>query len=275
MKLKLTIAIPTFNRQRYLAELIPTIISDLTPALLEKVEVLVINNASTDETSRLFFDQKFPGLRYLENKQNIGGDRNFLECIRQARGDYIWLFGDDEIYVPGAIAKILDFLTQQPALLIVESDFERRIEAQTYRDFLHEVLPLDPIFQVHHTLITKNVFPRNKFDLDFAETRLPTNYAHMYGLLTHLSQGQGKVIAFSKKESAFRVRDERAPFAENPSNLEAKLVQLARDFSEALGVSALYRGTWLFYKARPLYKLLYGRRMRRLRRHLTAKRIKD
>lgn len=260
----LTIAIPTYNRDRYLEELLPQIISQCAQEADGLIEVLVIDNASSDETPILVKNNYENKVTYLRNTTNIGGDRNFIECVKEAKGTYVWLFGDDEIYVPGSISRILSALEQRPALLIVESDFPERIEAGSYREFLHKVLPRDPIFQVHHTLITKNVFPRAAFDLKFAEDRLASNYAHMYGLMPHLAR-DGRVVLFSKAESAFRVRDERAPFADPPTNLENKLVQLARDYSDALGDRQLLHGTWLFYKARPLYNLVYSKRMRRLR----------
>jgi len=260
----LTLAIPTFNRAEYLSELLNQINSDLNFNSVGRLEVLVVNNDSTDCTEEIVLEKNMPALRYIKNPFNIGGDSNFINCVRHASGEYVWLFGDDEIYIPGALNRVLAAIECKPALLIVESEFYERIEADSYGSLLKKALPLDPIFQVHHTLITKNVFPKSAFDLDFAKSKIDTNFSHIYGLLSHLSK-PGKVVVFSKKEAAFEIRKVRAAFAVPPINLEKKLVQLSLDFSSVLEDSQLYRGTWMYYKARPLYNLVFSKSIKRIK----------
>ena len=156
----LTLAIPTYNREIYLSELLNQLHSDLILNSNRRIEILVLNNASTDHTEDLVLGMNIPSLRYIKNPINIGGDPNFINCVQHAKGEYVWLFGDDEIYLPGALDRILSALECKPALLIVESEFGERIEAESYGYLLKKALPLDPIFQVHHTLITKNIFPK-------------------------------------------------------------------------------------------------------------------
>jgi glycosyltransferase involved in cell wall biosynthesis len=265
----LTLAIPTFNRESFLSELLNQIGSDLICGSIMGVEILVVNNASTDRTDSLVLGMsaEIPSLRYIKNSSNIGGDRNFMNCVSLAHGEYVWLFGDDEVYLPGALDRVLSALECKPALLIVESEFCERIEAESYGDLLKKVLPLDPIFQVHHTLITKNIFPKYAFDLDFAKSKLDTNYSHIYGLLSHLSK-PGKAVVFSKNEAVFKIREVRPAFAVPPIKLEKKLVQLSLDFSKALKDGQLYRGTWMYYKARPLYNLVYSKTIKRIKKRL-------
>lgn len=76
-----------------------------------RVELIISDNASPDETPSLVQDFVAQGLRlrYLRNAENIGGDANFLQCFEQARGKYVWLFSDDDLIIPGAIAKILAY----------------------------------------------------------------------------------------------------------------------------------------------------------------------
>jgi abequosyltransferase len=106
----LTIAIPTYNRRRYLEELLVC----LDPQLKDrsKVELLISDNASQDDTRELV--ESFQGrgleLRYVRNAANIGPDANFAQCFDLARGRYFLLFGDDDLVVPGAVDKILGLL---------------------------------------------------------------------------------------------------------------------------------------------------------------------
>ena len=48
--------------------------------------------------------------RYLRNAENIGADANFLQCLEQACGKYVWVLGDDDLLAPQAISQILSLL---------------------------------------------------------------------------------------------------------------------------------------------------------------------
>jgi len=93
---------------------------------------------------------------------------------------------------------------------------------------------------------------------------LTSSYAHMYGLLSHLCQ-TGPVVLFSHSDAAFRVRDQRAPFDQSPQHLERKLVRLAQDFAAALRFPSMFWAVFLYYRAEPLYNLVFGKHVRRWR----------
>ena len=268
----LTIAIPTYNRQRYLAELLPELVAQCKEAnaCVPRVEVLVIDNASADSTSA-YVTGNFPNdVRYFRNDTNIGPDANFIECVRRSSGHYVWLFGDDEIINKNAVVSLLELIQKRPALIIAGSDFEESRFFPDYSALLRYALPLDPIFPVHHTLITANVFPRDGFDVEIASDRISTSYGHMYAIAEHLETGKG-VFLLGKNESAFRTRDVRAEFHWIPVNLENKLVALCAHISDVAGVRRLKFNVWLFYRARRIYKLMHSRTIRRLLSILRAK----
>lgn len=87
----LTICIPTYNRLPILKEAL----EDLQPKITDlPIKILVIDNASTDETSAYLKGKK--GIVYIENETNIGGDNNILKCYLEASkfSDYICVLGD-------------------------------------------------------------------------------------------------------------------------------------------------------------------------------------
>jgi glycosyltransferase involved in cell wall biosynthesis len=106
----LTIAIPTFNRVRFLRELLSVLFDQLIAQ--PRVELIVSDNASSDETPILLQEFQDRGLqiRYIRNKTNIGADANFLQCFELARGKYVWIVGDDDIIPSGALDRVLYFL---------------------------------------------------------------------------------------------------------------------------------------------------------------------
>lgn len=107
----LTIAIPTYNRASYL----DTCLSHITQQLggyEALIEIIVSDNCSSDNTSEIaqsYFNDSID-YRYVKNDDNIGADRNFLQCFSLANGKYVLVFGDDDILLDGALAKIITIL---------------------------------------------------------------------------------------------------------------------------------------------------------------------
>ncbi len=104
----LTIAIPTYNRSRFLRQLLDSLRRDLEGE--SRVELIVSDNASPDETPSLVAEFQGLGMRIrsIRNEVNIGPDGNFLQCFNLARGKYFWIIGDDDVVAPGAIPALLD-----------------------------------------------------------------------------------------------------------------------------------------------------------------------
>jgi abequosyltransferase len=110
----LTIAIPTHNRVEYLAELL----SLLEPQLAEfpQIELLVCDNASEDDTPQVVADARTRlakagvAVDYQRHSGNIGSDANFAFSYEQARGSFFWLCGDDDLILPGTLAKVVSHL---------------------------------------------------------------------------------------------------------------------------------------------------------------------
>lgn len=118
----LTIAIPTYNRARYLERLLTALMDQISSE--SHIELIVSDNASTDETPGVVDRFKLRGLPilYLKNQSNLGADRNVLQCYEQAQGKYVWILGDDDFVRPGGIAKVLSHLrTQEYDLVYVAS----------------------------------------------------------------------------------------------------------------------------------------------------------
>ena len=106
----LTIAIPTYNGSKTISDMLKI----LLPQVTENVEIIISDNASTDNTEVIIksFMKSYPFIKYIRNESNVGADRNFLQCMNLATGKYCMLLSDDDILVEGALTKILQFLQQ-------------------------------------------------------------------------------------------------------------------------------------------------------------------
>jgi len=96
-----TIAIPTYNRaERYL----PVALRSAIGQTYESTEILVVDNASTDDTADVVRAHEHPGLRYVRQAKNVGPFRNFQRGLTEARGDYLVLLCDDDRLDPDFVA---------------------------------------------------------------------------------------------------------------------------------------------------------------------------
>jgi abequosyltransferase len=118
--IEISICISTRNRGAFIGETLESIVSQAT----DQVEIVVLDGASTDNTQEVVeaYVECFPGLRYFRKETNMGIDRDFANAVDLARGEYCWLFTDDDILKPGALRVVLDSLKDDYALMIVNSE---------------------------------------------------------------------------------------------------------------------------------------------------------
>lgn len=119
----LTIAIPTYNRSSRLELLLNSIAAQFQD-IQNQVQVIVVNNCSTDDTEQCCqkFVGRISGLKYIKNDENIGAVRNVIKCFELTETQYCWVIGDDDIVRIGSLKAILDILQNiNPSLLYMKS----------------------------------------------------------------------------------------------------------------------------------------------------------
>ena len=220
MRPELSVCIPTYNRLGYLRELLPGLLAQIDSVPEGAVELVVSDNVSTDGTADYLRTVDRGYFRFWTNETNIGGDRNFLKCIREAKGNYVWLVGDDDLVASDAVACVLKCVKEvQPGLLIADissKPLSGSGEYVDYRDYLVRECSRIADAALRHTLISSNIFLRLSFDMDLAVRSLRTQYAHMFGLT---GRALGKVVV---TRGIVSTRPVRADFAKYPSFLCVK-----------------------------------------------------
>jgi glycosyltransferase involved in cell wall biosynthesis len=112
----LQILIPTYNRARLLSECLKSIIMQLPNSEPRvAVSILVSDNASTDTTGavvQLASEQAPSGsVIYVKRYENIGFARNLHSGFGDSKSDWVWMLGDDDFLLPGAVAAVTSLLT--------------------------------------------------------------------------------------------------------------------------------------------------------------------
>ena len=109
---KLTIAIPTYNRAAKLDKQLAWAVNAID-GRWDEVELIVSDNASPDETPAVCEKWKarsHGNLRVQRQQSNVGLVRNVLACINAARGDFVWVVGDDDTIYDNALDWVLQEL---------------------------------------------------------------------------------------------------------------------------------------------------------------------
>ncbi len=121
---RLSICIATYNRSNFIAETLESII----PQLSDDIELLVVDGASTDNTEIILneYALKEPRLRYVRFDKKGGVDQDYCKAVEMARGQYCWLFTDDDLIKPGAVNAVLNKMGNDVSLIVVNAEVLNR-----------------------------------------------------------------------------------------------------------------------------------------------------
>ncbi len=121
MSIQLSLLVPTYNRERLLAEALERIAAEvqrLPEGRQSQVELAISDNGSTDGTPDVVerFRGRYPWLRVVYNRraENAGPSANYRAVLEMASGKYAWYLSDDDVLLPGAIVKLFEMFDRYP-----------------------------------------------------------------------------------------------------------------------------------------------------------------
>jgi glycosyltransferase involved in cell wall biosynthesis len=106
--MRVSVLIPTFNRANYIVESLESVLSQTR----RPAEVIIIDDGSTDDTvERLApYMQRIAYLR----KENGGKSSALNLGMKAVTGEYVWIFDDDDIAYPDALARHAEVFASNP-----------------------------------------------------------------------------------------------------------------------------------------------------------------
>ena len=116
-KSDISVIIPYYNRERYVHETIQSVLAQT----LKPLEIIVVNDCSR-ESARRDLDRYTNTCKILDLPQNVGlaGARNAGMSI--ARGRYIALLDDDDIWLPHKLEVQRKYMEEHPECFLVHGD---------------------------------------------------------------------------------------------------------------------------------------------------------
>src|SRR5258708_6443684 len=100
---KVTVCLPTYNRAHYLREAIESVLSQT----FQDFELLICDNASTDETSEVVKSFRDARIRYVRHSRNINMPKNWVYAVNESTGQYCGILSDDDRWDPLFLERLI------------------------------------------------------------------------------------------------------------------------------------------------------------------------
>lgn len=115
-----TIGVPTYNSGRYLKDCIESILKQT----YSNLEIIVVDNGSTDDTEEIVFSFKDSRVRFYRNPENIYcyGSTNVIISLTVTR--FVAIYHSDDVYKPTIVEEQVKFLQANKNVMAVFTEAE-------------------------------------------------------------------------------------------------------------------------------------------------------
>lgn len=113
---RVTVGIPVYNGERYLAEAIESALAQTYSDL----EVVIADNASTDATPQICeaYAAQDDRVRYVRNPENLGASANYERVFELSKAEYFCWMPADEAMMPRYLEALVPVLDEEPDVVL-------------------------------------------------------------------------------------------------------------------------------------------------------------
>jgi glycosyltransferase involved in cell wall biosynthesis len=131
-----SIGVPTCNRAHLLEQALRTLLSQDYPHL----EILISDNASTDETPALCkrLANQYPFIHYQRQPEKVRATVNFTSVLLRARGEFFMWAADDDLWEPAFVSTLVRRHEANPHLALAMCETQYRLANGTRLPFFAE-----------------------------------------------------------------------------------------------------------------------------------------
>lgn len=100
-------------KAKYLASSIESILSQT----YKEFEVIIVNDASPEDLDSIINSFQDTRISYYKNQENVGGKdlvKQWNHCLTYAKGEYIILASDDDLYTPNFLSTFIPLIKKYP-----------------------------------------------------------------------------------------------------------------------------------------------------------------
>jgi len=163
-----SVTIPVYNAGKFLKETIESVLSQT----YRNFELILVNDASTDNSKNLILSYSDPRIIYLENPTNSGIVKTRNNGLTQAKGKYIAILDADDISLPQRLEKQVAFLEAHSdyglcgtfyEVIDTNGNFSVRIEVPSSFTDIHTFLLFNNCFCHSSVMIRAELIKNSQF----------------------------------------------------------------------------------------------------------------
>lgn len=143
-----SVCIATYNGEDVIRQQLDSILSELS----EGDEIVISDDNSSDNTRRIIESYHSPLIRLIDGPCKGSPIANFERALQHAKGDYIFLSDQDDVWVPGKVKTMLAALERSHC--VVSDCFVTDGELNVTNDSFYELNDTRPGF--FYNLLRKN-----------------------------------------------------------------------------------------------------------------------
>lgn len=218
----ISVIITTYNRAHTITRSLESVLRQTQ----QNLEVVVVDDGSTDGTDEYMQTVTDPRVRYIKLETNQGASVARNRGIKEAKGDYVLVWDSDDVLYPNALEKTLDVFEKHPEYSIVsapahvmsdgrEVEYSKFFQGEvTLADILLKKIPSNEKVRVARAEVMKQVSYKAR-NIDFLVNVELIERGRWFHLEEHLGDvfndsKEGSLTALRKKRNAQR-SIERAP----------------------------------------------------------------
>src|SRR6056297_1668487 len=104
-----SVIVPTYNR----ADALPRTVESVLGQTLDDLELIVVDDASTDDTPAVIDDYDDDRVQFVQHERNQGASAARNTGIDRAEGDYVAFLDSDDVWRPTKLEKQVQTLARR------------------------------------------------------------------------------------------------------------------------------------------------------------------
>jgi succinoglycan biosynthesis protein ExoO len=117
MNLEVSVIIPAYNSAKYIGKAIESVLNQT----YYNLEIIIVDDASTDATLKIIKSFRDKRLKIIKNKRNLGVSAARNLALKQSRGNWIALLDSDDWYASERLEKLLQIAWKKNADMVADN----------------------------------------------------------------------------------------------------------------------------------------------------------